>query len=245
MKTATDIRKDARESLTGKWGKGALITLVYAIFSIILNAIEKNFEKELLGSIISLIVAIIEVPISFGLIISFIKLKRGEEVGAFDFFKDGFSNFKRAWGLAWNTFIKMILPVILIVVATIIMVMSGVATFFAGEFASSAAGTMSALFPIGVILFLVAMVYAVIKGFSYSMSNFIAYDNQEITTKEAVEKSEELMKGNKGNLFLLQLSFIGWAVLAIFTLGIGYLWLMAYTQVATICFYEELINNND
>lgn len=244
MKTATDIRKDARESLTGKWGKGALIALVYAIFSIILNAIEKNFDEELLGFIFNLLVAIIEVPISFGLVISFMKLKRGEEVGAFDFFKDGFSNFKRAWGIEWNTFLKMILPLVLMVISIIMIAGSG-ASMMAGALASFSTSSSTVLFPIGVILFIVSIIYTVIRGLLCSMSNYIAYDNTEMSTKDAVNKSAEIMNGNKGNLFVLQLSFIGWAVLAIFTLGIGYLWLMAYTQVATICFYEELINKND
>ena len=46
------------------------------------------------------------------------------------------------------------------------------------------------------------------------------------------------MTGKRGKLFCLQLSFIGWAILAVFTLGIGYLWLIPYVQIAIIAFYK-------
>ena len=48
------------------------------------------------------------------------------------------------------------------------------------------------------------------------------------------------MKGNRGNCFLLELSFIGWALLGVLTFGIGYLWLMPYMQIAMVCFYDRL-----
>lgn len=76
------------------------------------------------------------------------------------------------------------------------------------------------------------------------MSYFISYDNPELSSKEVVLKSESMMKGNRGNLFLLQLSFIGWAFLACLTLGIGFLWLIPYIQVSIICFYEKLAKPN-
>ena len=46
--------------------------------------------------VVSLITTIIELPLSFGLLISFVKLYNGEDVKAFDFLTLGFSNFSRA-----------------------------------------------------------------------------------------------------------------------------------------------------
>lgn len=244
MMTATNTRKEARESLAGKWGKGALITLVYAIFTSIISYIAKNFENNsMLNLIISIIVLIIDVPISFGFIISFIKLKRGEDVGAFDFFKDGFANFKRAWGITWNTFVKMIVPIILIIIAGMIFGFCGVASV--NNIMSGSYENVSILLLLGMLLYIVAIVYAIVRGLLYSLSYYIAYDKTEISTKEAVNESAELMKGNRGNIFVLELSFIGWAILSVFTLGIGMLWLIPYMQVALVCFYEELINKNN
>jgi uncharacterized membrane protein len=57
---------------------------------------------------------------------------------------------------------------------------------------------------------------------------------------DALRRSKDLTKGYKGRLFGLYLSFIGWAILCIFTLGIGYLWLVPYIKVAEANFYEGL-----
>ena len=58
------------------------------------------------------------------------------------------------------------------------------------------------------------------------------------TAKEVVNKSEVLMKGNRGKLFFLEFSFIGWSILATFTFGIGFLWLVPYIQFAVFVFYD-------
>ena len=53
------------------------------------------------------------------------------------------------------------------------------------------------------------------------------------------------MTGKRGKLFCLQLSFIGWAILGVFTLGIGYLWLVPYIQFAIVAFYKFVAGDND
>ena len=238
--TATDIRKKAREALAGKWGKGALITLVFSVFSSILSSISnRTGQGNAISLIVSLAIVIIEVPISYGLIISFIKLKRGEEVGYFDFFKDGFNNFGRAWGIVGNTILKMIVPIILIIVSVVMMGTSiRLSTYSA--IISNSNTSFSGMAIVGSIIYFVAIIYAIVRGLLYTVSNYIAYDNPEMSTKESVEKSAKLMNGNRGNFFVLELSFIGWAILAVLTFGIGAFWLIPYMQVAIVCFYEQL-----
>lgn len=48
------------------------------------------------------------------------------------------------------------------------------------------------------------------------------------------------MDGYKMKLFLLDLSFIGWMILSILTLGIGLLFLQPYMNTARAAFYEDL-----
>lgn len=79
-----------------------------------------------------------------------------------------------------------------------------------------------------------------IKSLSYAMTIFISKDHPELSADECIERSMSMMDGHKTDLFLLYLSFIGWAFLCVFTLGIGYLWLMPYMQVSLAAFYEEL-----
>lgn len=240
MMTATDTRKRAREALAGKWGKGAVITLVFSVISSILITISSNLEgRNIVSLILGLALAIIEIPISYGLIISFIKLKRGEEVGYFDFLKDGFDNFGRAWGIFGNTLLKMIVPIVLMVISAIV-ILTSLSVSIVDSFYARPSDSWAIILLIAMFVYLIALIYAIVKGLLYAVSNFIAYDNAEMSTKEAVEESAKLMKGKRGSLFVLQLSFIGWGILAALTLGIGFFWLIPYMQVAIVCFYEQI-----
>lgn len=87
---------------------------------------------------------------------------------------------------------------------------------------------------------LLLVIPGIIAAFRYSMAYFIMIDNPGIGALEAIDQSKQMMKGYKGKLFMLYLSFIGWALLCIITLGIGYLWLMPYIQASLAAFYEQL-----
>lgn len=237
---ATDTRAKARESLAGKWGKGILIVLAQAVILFVINWILNIFEESsFLETIFLIIELLIEVPLSVGLIFSFIKLKRDEEVKPFDFITLGFENFKRSWSLYLRMLLKMILPVICIVVAIVlfgVMMAGSMVGIFSGNFSAGAGWLI-----IGVALYVAAIVYAVVIGLLYSLTFNIAYDNPTMSAKDVVNESARLMKGHRGDLFVLILSFIGWAILSCFTFGIGLLWLIPYMQVALVCFYDEVL----
>lgn len=72
------------------------------------------------------------------------------------------------------------------------------------------------------------------------MTSYILAENPEMSAGEAIDRSEELMKGNKWRLFCLQFSFIGWSILCAFTLGIGTLWLTPYMEAASAAFYRDI-----
>ncbi|MBR2369028.1 MAG: DUF975 family protein [Paludibacteraceae bacterium] len=80
----------------------------------------------------------------------------------------------------------------------------------------------------------------IIKGYSYAMASYISIDNEELSAEECVQRSIKMMQGHKMQLFLLDLSFFGWVLLSILTLGIGLLWLAPYQETAHIKFYEDL-----
>ena len=88
---------------------------------------------------------------------------------------------------------------------------------------------------------LLLLIPGIIKGYSYCFAPYINMDNEELTAEECINESMKMMNGNKWRLFLLDLSFIGWYLLAIFfTLGIGLLWVVPYHETAHILFYEDL-----
>lgn len=239
---ASQIRANARESLTGKWGKAALLTLTYSIIVFVIN-----FVCNLIPVIGSIALFVISTPISYGLIVSFMKLKRGEEVGYVDFLSDGFSSFGKVWAVIGNTVLKMILPVCLVIISIVLIMIGAGGTIFGTttlvNSTSSSTGIVAGfgfLTVIGIIGYVASLIYAIIKGYLYSLSFYILNDNSDMTGKEIVNESEKLMKGNRWRYFWLGLTFIGWAFLAAFTFGIGMLWLMPYMMIAMICFYEDL-----
>lgn len=99
---------------------------------------------------------------------------------------------------------------------------------------------MSVLVFLWTLLFIIP---GIIAAFRYSMCFFILADNPNIGIKEALNQSKWMMKGNKWKIFCLNLSFIGWGILCIFTLGIGMIWLTPYVQVSITAFYE-IVNGN-
>lgn len=87
---------------------------------------------------------------------------------------------------------------------------------------------------------LLLIVPGIVKGCSYAMTDFILRDHPELSFNAAIEKSMAMMEGHKMQFFLLQLSFIGWALLCLLTLGIGFFFLQPYMSVATASFYLDL-----
>ncbi len=88
---------------------------------------------------------------------------------------------------------------------------------------------------------LLLIIPGIIKGISYSMTNFVLLDNPELKYNAAITRSSQLMKGHKMQYFWFGVSFIGWYLLALLTLGIGLLWLVPYFNTAKAAFYHELL----
>jgi uncharacterized membrane protein len=88
---------------------------------------------------------------------------------------------------------------------------------------------------------LLLIIPGIIKSLSYSQTYFLLRDHPEYTVIQAISESKKRMKGYKWKYFLLGLSFIGWSILCIFTLGIGLLWLIPYMTTSIATFYNEFI----
>lgn len=240
--TSSQLRTNAREALKGKWGKAALITLVYLLITWVISWLLSFIPA--IGSIISFVISL---PLSYGLLVTFIKLKRGEEVTYTGFLTLGFSNFKRIWIVFGNQVLKLIVPIVLVVVFLLVIFLGGVGTGVGVAFESIGTTTgMAGITVVGLIGYIASLIYLVVKGYLYSLSYYILNDNPDKTGKEIVEESERLMRGNRWSFFWLGLTFIGWSILACITLGIGMLWLMPYILVTFIAFYENLagVKNN-
>ena len=89
---------------------------------------------------------------------------------------------------------------------------------------------------------LLLIIPGIIKSYSYALTPYILVEHPEMSANEAIEESMRLMDGHKFDLFYLQLSFIGWAILSILSLGLGVFWLIPYQMTAQAAFYRDIKN---
>lgn len=95
----------------------------------------------------------------------------------------------------------------------------------------------------GIFTFLWSLLFiipGIIKAYAYSMAYYIHNDNPTYDWKQCIDESQRIMEGKKWKLFCLDLSFLGWIIVASFTCGIGILWVEPYIQAARASFYESI-----
>lgn len=80
----------------------------------------------------------------------------------------------------------------------------------------------------------------IVKAYAYSMAYYIKIDNPTWGWKECIDESQKMMDGHKMELFVLDLSFIGWLLVGSFTCGIGMFWVAPYINAAHVKFYETI-----
>jgi uncharacterized membrane protein len=88
---------------------------------------------------------------------------------------------------------------------------------------------------------LLLIIPGIIKTYAYSMAPYILADCPNVTATDALKLSRRMTSGNKGKLFVLDLSFIGWGLLSVLTFGILFIvYVGPYLNAATAGFYTEL-----
>jgi uncharacterized membrane protein len=199
-KTNSELRRDARAQLKGRWGMAILAMIIYSVVSGIASGISAVIPDPMAKGLISFIISMaIAGPLTLGAVSFFIKLKRGEEANLENVF-DGFKSFA-------SSFILMILTVIFVWLWSLLLLIPGI-----------------------------------IKSLSYSQAFYILNDNPEMKALDAITLSRKMMDGYKGKLFMMYLCFFGLGILSIFTLFIGLIWLIPYTETAKANFYDDVKN---
>lgn len=87
---------------------------------------------------------------------------------------------------------------------------------------------------------LLFIIPGIVATYKYALAPFILLENPGMKANDAIRESKERMDGNKADLFMLDLSFIGWALLNVLTLGIGSFWLNPYMNASRAAFYRNL-----
>ncbi|MDQ0149193.1 DUF975 family protein [Eubacterium multiforme] len=239
-----DIKKLSREELKGNWIKFALLTLgVMIVSSMIIYIFSKIFNDnmQILQKILS--VALTALVSCFSTLV-YLHFSRSNEF-SLKAGKRPYSNYLRYMVLILLYYIvgALIAVVISFIIVTLGFIGSVRALSDYSHFSAILAGATVAI----VVLIIIAAVILFIIKLFYLMSIYMIADGYG-GIFECLGRSARMMKGNKFKLFKLMLSFIGWFILSIITLGIGLLWVMPYYSLSLTNFYLDLndeINNKD
>ena len=121
-------------------------------------------------------------------------------------------------------------------------------THFTLQYALNKAYANTRFLVAGLLIMLISMVAAIftlgigaiIVKYMYMMVPYLLHDYPELTPREAMKLSREMMSVQKWELFVLDLSFIGWILAALLTAGLGMIFVEPYMSTARAAFYEDL-----
>ena len=236
MKKAEDFRSIARDTLAGKWKNAVLVGLVASLLGAVDGAgLDLNIDIDAGNAKASLELAGQTVFTTGGSLNS--------DIGAF-----------LAGGAIYFMIAALVTGIALFVLGSIIGVgyrkynlnlvdkqEAGFDNLFAYFSYWKNAFKTKLLKTIYEILWtMLFIIPGIIASYSYAMTDYILAENPELTAKEAIEKSKDMMEGNRWRLFCLEISFIGWGILSLLTLGIGSLWLTPYMEASMAAFYREV-----
>ncbi|MCP4178745.1 MAG: DUF975 family protein [bacterium] len=218
-----ELRKQARESLSGRWCLAIGTIIIFFIITIGIGFIKPN----ILGSIASFLIS---GSMSVGLCYFSLAISRSDNPKLVLIFF-GFKKF----GTSLAAYILMGLFILLW--ALIGIIPCGIGFFLVYRTPDFLIGKLVIL--LGIICF----IPAIIAAYSYAQTYFIIADNQ-IGPFSAICRSIKIMKGNKWKFFWLNISFIWWVLLSLITFCIGFLWVVPYMIISMAKFYEDIKDRN-
>lgn len=244
----------ARDAMRGAYPHPMLVSLVYILMTSVLSTIIMNYVtdpfqvayyyltqtsyevEEILSAIFTpsqiMIILLMELLINlyywvvnYGYTSYCLRLARREGPGYRNLL-DGFYNIGRA--LAVNflvslfTFLWSLIGIVVYVVAVVLAAISG----------------LTPLIMIGALLM---VFWTIAVSYRYRLAVYFLLDHPEMGALEAIGHSKAAMRGHIVDLFVQDLSFLGWALLSVFTLGILGLWLNPYMGAADANFYHWVV----
>lgn len=214
---ASDYRARAREMLSGKWGMAILITLIAGVLGGVVTSsggsVNAELDEETLRNLPDFIITYLKIAVSIGSMLALVQFILGGTV------RLGYCKYLLKLHDGEEGELKDLFS----------------------EFSRFGDGfVLSLLTAIYTFLWsLLFVIPGIIAGYKYAMAPYILAENPGMKPNEAITASKEMMDGHKFELFCLELSFIGWNLLCILTLGIGSLWISPYLNCAYAAFYRE------
>jgi uncharacterized membrane protein len=230
MKTSCkELKRIARENLTGhyKTPMGAFLMaglVTFAIelpFSMLLQSEYPTVIQTVIYYIVEILVSLLGVVLSAGVLDIHLNMARHRDY-----------QLSQTFGLVRARPDRYLIEGFLVMAITFVVMVPGIAV-------SVYASYHPTTFPIilAIALTLLGVCAAVYLALRFSLVYYILLDDDEVTPVGALSRSAELMEGNIWRLFVLYLSFLGYMLLGMLTLGIGMLWIVPYQTQTVTQFY--------
>lgn len=229
-RSSSELKSMAKGALAGRYGTAVGAVLLLMVINFGVNMIMRMFVmmgnplEILIYFAVSFVVTLLLAVIQAGLDKLFLNMAREEVYGIGDLFQC-FANQPD----------RVIVISLLISLIGFACMLPGLVVLIPAIFAESNALTL-----VGVILLLVGIVVYMVLTLGYSMATYIYLDAPEKSAITCLRESSRMMKGNKGRLFYIQLSFIGVMLLGILACYIGILWVLPYMRMTIAELYREL-----
>ena len=197
------------------------------------NPISRNFL--LLAGVLLLLYWLVVSPLRVGMVRFFIgvaRLQKPKLPVAFSIFCD-LGLVLRSMGLSlWVGFLRILWLVLLILLPACVMAVSLIVQ-------------SAFLADVGLILYLIALVFYAAKSLAYTPATYLFAENPSVGVFGAVKQSVKITRGHLSEFFMLELSFILWRVFASLAGLIGTLFFQPYYQTTVVVFIDSLRVRND
>lgn len=244
MMKSSEYRTLARANLKGQWGKFALVMLISILLSNFITQLFVSFLGERYPWIGTFVGIFLTFAFNYGLFYTSLIVSRGQKIKMNMIFS-GFNDGRYVPLLIIHCLERFVSFVISVIVALPFVSILGIG-IVSSVFVSNNINAVTELVANGgfsALVLLSVMFIGLILGISTLIDGFfqiivlMRLDYPKLKLKGLIQSSLALLKGKWWELFLLQLSFIGWYLLGIFVLPL--LWITPYRLVAIAQFYEE------
>lgn len=230
-KSSPELKNLAKDKLTGKYGAAILVIfLVHVITFAVSNIISMAIPSTAAGFFINLAVTLAASAIlgvfNAGTALFFLNAACGQPFSLNNLF----------YGFREQTNKCLAIASVLALVSFVCLTPSQIfSTFYLRTLSIN--WMMAALLSMAV-----GMVIYVPVSLALSQSFYLILDYPSLTAAETLKMSIRVMKGHKGRLFYIQMSFLPLMILCLFTCFIGFLWLIPYMQMTSTLFFLDLMN---
>lgn len=245
--TISELKLAAKDQLLGNYRIAAgsfalLFVLIYAIMSVVMSAftysigqnmsapVTMSLTQEIEASVLGMVIGAISVTFSVGYIHIMKKIANGEQAVLSDLFYT-FRNHPD----------KVI--IISLIMAGIQFVLLLPATFAAPRDLDLTKGLDGKRMLLWAVLYLAGLIISLVIDLMFAMCFMIYLDDPDESIPDIIRTSVGMMKGNKFRYFYMILSFIGYWMLGILSLGIAFAWVVPYQTMTTVVFYQDLKKN--